>query len=149
MQKPGLLRAFATLPSMGGKWVHRVSNRDVERLRGECASCGPVDLVMRIDKGAVKYPCANGRLQQRDPRKWGGNKGKHGLGEADGKALRAGKTCAICGKDHDLCIDHDHGTGAIRGVLCRRCNLAIGILGDDPGMVRRALAYLENHRVRE
>lgn len=43
-------------------------------------------------------------------------------------------------------IDHDHVTGQVRGLLCARCNLAIGQLQDDPKVIRAALRYVEQHR---
>lgn len=43
-------------------------------------------------------------------------------------------------------IDHDHVTGAVRGVLCHSCNVAIGLLGDDPDVIARAARYVRNHR---
>lgn len=42
-------------------------------------------------------------------------------------------------------IDHDHDTGKVRGLLCSRCNLAIGHLRDDPESCDRAAAYLRRH----
>lgn len=51
--------------------------------------------------------------------------------------------CGGCNTEGKLCIDHSHETGLFRGLLCHRCNLAIGGLGDDPRLVRRALYYLE------
>lgn len=41
-----------------------------------------------------------------------------------------------------LDVDHDHATGEVRGLLCNRCNQAIGLLQDDPLIVRSALVYL-------
>lgn len=60
----------------------------------------------------------------------------------------AGGRCAICGEvpDAPLCIDHDHKTGRVRGLLCSRCNLALGLVRDDPATLRRAAAYLANNR---
>lgn len=56
----------------------------------------------------------------------------------------AGGKCEICGSDQEgLCVDHDHSTGLVRGVLCRRCNRAIGQLGDTAERLRQALVYLE------
>lgn len=56
--------------------------------------------------------------------------------------------CAICrrpprsnGRDR-LAIDHDHATGVFRGLLCDQCNMAIGLLDDDPTIVESALRYL-------
>ncbi len=55
--------------------------------------------------------------------------------------------CAICGRQCStgkaLALDHDHETGAFRGLLCASCNRALGYLQDSPGVVRAALAYLE------
>ena len=41
------------------------------------------------------------------------------------------------------CLDHDHETGELRGVLCNNCNRAEGLLNADPEIVRNLLAYLE------
>ena len=55
--------------------------------------------------------------------------------------------CAICqSATHPLAlnIDHDHGTGVVRGLLCTPCNTGLGSLGVDNGAagVERALAVL-------
>ena len=53
--------------------------------------------------------------------------------------------CAICGgvnKDMALCIDHDHNSGDVRGLLCHRCNRAIGLLQDRPDLMIKAAEYL-------
>lgn len=60
-----------------------------------------------------------------------------------------GGLCAVC-RDKDslsLVVDHDHATGRVRGLLCHRCNTAIGFLQDNSVGVRRALEYLERHEV--
>lgn len=57
--------------------------------------------------------------------------------------------CAICQKELDLhasrkwCIDHNHDTGQVRGILCYPCNVAIGQFQDSPAMLMRAITYLE------
>lgn len=63
--------------------------------------------------------------------------------------LQEGK-CAICGllmnpkgrKKNSLCVDHNHKTGEVRGLLCRGCNHAIGNLYDDPEVIMNAAEYL-------
>jgi hypothetical protein len=63
--------------------------------------------------------------------------------------LRAqGGTCAICrrndwpGRHHSPCVDHDHTTGVVRGLLCDSCNQGLGRFGDDPARLRAAADYL-------
>jgi hypothetical protein len=71
---------------------------------------------------------------------------RYGLSLADYRALqqRQGNACAICRKvTRVLCIDHCHITGRVRGLLCRRCNSALGFYADDQRLLRAALAYLQ------
>jgi hypothetical protein len=67
-------------------------------------------------------------------------------------ACQEGK-CAICGnhpRSYMLAVDHDHKTGEIRGLLCRRCNhRLLGSANDDPARLRRAADYLEQYEARE
>jgi hypothetical protein len=53
-----------------------------------------------------------------------------------------GDRCYICGSQYDLHVDHDHRTGKVRGILCRRHNLGLGHFDDDPLMLLRAVDYL-------
>lgn len=52
--------------------------------------------------------------------------------------------CMICGSDKRLCIDHDHDTKAIRGVLCSKCNAGLGMFRDNQEFLRKAAEYLES-----
>ena len=52
--------------------------------------------------------------------------------------------CAICHDETFLCIDHDHKTGEVRGLLCHPCNLAIGKLKDSIPNLENAIRYLKN-----
>lgn len=46
---------------------------------------------------------------------------------------KQGSRCKICGStEKRFALDHDHQTGVIRGVLCTRCNLALGVLETTP-----------------
>uniref|UniRef100_A0A6M3LAQ0 Putative recombination endonuclease VII n=1 Tax=viral metagenome TaxID=1070528 RepID=A0A6M3LAQ0_9ZZZZ len=55
--------------------------------------------------------------------------------------------CAICGElpEYRLVVDHDHTTGKVRGLLCRQCNLLLGLLGDDINKTRIVISYLEKY----
>jgi hypothetical protein len=55
--------------------------------------------------------------------------------------------CAICRADHpgtkkDWCIDHDHTTGKVRGILCFWCNCGLGHFKDNLASLAAAISYL-------
>jgi hypothetical protein len=57
--------------------------------------------------------------------------------------------CDLCGTIptgdpwNCLNLDHDHESGELRGWLCGPCNRALGLLRDDPKLLRRAAKYVE------
>lgn len=51
--------------------------------------------------------------------------------------------CGICGSSRKLYVDHNHATGAVRGFLCNQCNAGIGMLQDNPDLLRKAIEWLE------
>lgn len=62
--------------------------------------------------------------------------------------------CAICGKKETvlskngdiklLAVDHNHTTLKVRGLLCQRCNQAIGLLDEDTQVLMNAIKYLQS-----
>lgn len=73
-----------------------------------------------------------------------------------------GNACAICAmpftrvneelwKKHPFVphVDHDHRSGWVRGLLCRRCNLGLGLFDDSVSSLRRAADYLEDHETED
>ena len=75
---------------------------------------------------------------------------RYGLSRADIEAMREkqeGK-CLLCGRTPKvpLHVDHCHATGKVRGLLCGTCNQAIGLLRDDPVLMRAAAKYVEDAR---
>lgn len=77
---------------------------------------------------------------------------RHGMNKAlyDELFNKQNGLCACCGTDtpggnnaKSFCIDHDHRTDVIRGLLCHTCNAGIGFLGDTYEAVMRAAAYLK------
>lgn len=54
--------------------------------------------------------------------------------------------CAICRKKKKLIFEHCHKTGQHRGLCCRDCNMGLGGFKDDVKLLRRAIAYLKQHK---
>lgn len=82
-------------------------------------------------------------------RSWSLNK-KYNITKEDYKNLLIEQDfkCAICGRNQQefkkgLCVDHDHKTNKVRGLLCVNCNLALGSLFDDISLLKLATNYLE------
>jgi Autographiviridae endonuclease VII len=76
----------------------------------------------------------------------------YGISLADYDVMfeRQGGACAICKRTGlTLCVDHCHLTGEVRGLLCIRCNSAIGFCSDDPALLQAAAAYLQAARDRQ
>jgi len=75
------------------------------------------------------------------------------LAEFDFLLKKQNNKCAICGKLESansnigkirpLSVDHDHKTGKVRGLLCNKCNQAIGLFSDDINMLFNAIKYLQ------
>jgi len=60
--------------------------------------------------------------------------------------------CSICGSSNsgrtgNFCIDHNHKTGKVRGLLCHNCNLMIGNSGDSIYILLNGIKYLEKDSI--
>lgn len=75
---------------------------------------------------------------------------KYGLSISDYEFLVAsqGGVCAICGRadQSGLHIDHAHDSQMIRGLLCGKCNKAIGLFDERPELFAEAARYLEREQ---
>jgi hypothetical protein len=73
----------------------------------------------------------------------------YGITLADFNAMLESQAglCAVCCEPmkpgRNTCVDHDHKTGAVRGLLCSRCNLLVGHAEPDLLLTAAALAYAE------
>lgn len=60
-----------------------------------------------------------------------------------------GGRCAICNQlptGGRLCVDHNHDSGDVRGLLCDNCNKAIGLFQDSPEVIISAVEYIQAAR---
>jgi len=90
---------------------------------------------------------ARQKIRYHESKSW--VKAKYGLSKDEFNAMveATNGLCQICHNPpsrRSLSVDHDHATGKVRGLLCERCNLAIGNMLDDPARLRAAAAYLES-----
>ena len=54
--------------------------------------------------------------------------------------------CDICYKNFNrLAVDHNHTTGLVRGLLCYKCNVGIGLLQDNINILKNSVLYLEKY----
>lgn len=72
-------------------------------------------------------------------------RGRYRLTHEELAALEAVAACVVCGSDERLCIDHDHVTGKVRGVLCGRCNTLLGLANDSTERLHNLAAYLRRN----
>lgn len=65
------------------------------------------------------------------------------LEEYDAMMESQGGRCLICKESYDdLVVDHCHTTGAVRGLLCSRCNSGLGFFKDNKDSLANAIDYL-------
>lgn len=125
-----------------------------------CTACGevqPLDAfaINRTDRrgvGSYCLPCHNRVVRENVVKNHGSTRNRHlkrryGLTDEDVAAMveAQGGGCAICAVRPAEHVDHDHETGAVRGVLCFTCNVGLGNFGDEPERLLLAHRYLTRH----
>ncbi len=137
------------------------------RLRSYCKDCySKHNARMRVEHQEKRnaYDKARGtgwdrsgreKWKSTDLERWAGHlKGTYGITtqKFDEMLSAQGGVCAIfkgeCNRSNSdcLCVDHDHKTGCVRGLLCFKCNVGLGRFNDDPELIRCAADYLEKSK---
>ena len=138
----------------------------------KCSKCGETKLLQdfhknRANVGGLRYECKachkayqkryNKSAKGAEIKKNNERKLRYGVDNAwvEEQKARQGGICPICEMDLDkprgergFCIDHDHDTGEIRGLLCNSCNRGLGFLSDNPDRTHRATKYLDDNKAR-
>jgi len=127
-------------------WYYR-TKRGAERPDRECPLCaGPIPAENHANRVFCSIPCREAFRRVTE----------HGLTLTQYHAMLTSQNgrCLICGVDESGLwhgrairrdgwhIDHDHETGAVRGILCPPCNLMIGYAKDRPDVLVAAAQYL-------
>jgi hypothetical protein len=137
-------------------------------LRRDCKACNlaaraakyaenPQPYIDRVKKWQQENPerlnAYRREYRQRPERKFADREGylkrKYGITIADYDRMfdEQGRVCAICGKprpeERTLHVDHEHTTGVIRGLLCFRCNNALGDFDEEYELFQKAADYLD------
>lgn len=102
-------------------------------------------LIHRINRKSAKKCVTPERVRNRNL------KNRFGLSIDDYNRMlqQQNNCCAICqtttprGRFNSFCIDHDHKTGRVRGLLCFKCNLGLGNFNDQTELLLKAKDYLE------
>jgi RNA polymerase-binding transcription factor DksA len=123
------------------EWYARNSAQEVDRVR-RWAVANP-------DKVAERIAAVRGSEKKKLADRKSHLKRKYGMTLADYDRLfeQQGGVCAICGEprpeERTLHVDHDHVTGVIRGLLCFRCNNALGDFREQYELFQAAADYLD------
>jgi hypothetical protein len=124
-------------------------------LQGWCRECSSRATKMGRAKNPQKYRDCARRWQLDHPEQFALSQRNRSLSRLYGINVEdfdlifesQGKECAICGEKESggrgWQVDHDHASGELRGILCHRCNLALGNFCDNVDVIENAVAYLK------
>lgn len=124
------------------KRIKKEERQAIQLLPKLCTNCG---VNMAIKKQSTCKPCLSKLGRDRRRQK------VYGLTIAGYEALKASQNdcCAICGEKVELCIDHCHSASRVRGLLCSKCNVGLGMFKDDLDLLASASSYLVNSRLKK
>ena len=118
---------------------HRSADRS-DGLQSRCKTCSYDAYLRRLAADPEKVRAASNRSQRKHARRrlYGVTNEEYAAG-----VLEQRGRCSICRLERKLVIDHDHQDGHLRGFICHRCNMALGLMADDVDRLRKAADYLE------
>lgn len=113
------------------------ANRAKQELRKQTykTKCDLCDADITADRNTQGFCCKAHRLFVWQVRQYRGDL-------AQARKLYAIDQCEICGSRENLCIDHSHKTGKLRGRLCSTCNASLGHFYESTETMRNAIEYL-------
>lgn len=130
--------------------------RNKSGLQGKCKSCSAQVARQWRSENQERHRETQKQWEKLNPERHLLSKFGIRVGEKRAIFEKQGGVCGACGAsehghprlsgESGWCLDHCHSSGAVRGVLCWRCNLALGYAEDSPEKLRALAEYLESHR---
>ena len=128
-----------------------------------CNNCGCEfsELNIRIREGRGKF-CSNecykeyrarNKRDEKESNRLYQKKTKYGITKEEYHNLFISQEnrCLICGTEFNTktsgVVDHDHKTGLVRGILCKKCNTLLGMANENIEVLENAIKYLKNNIV--
>lgn len=149
-----------------GTWKHRLTDIDEQSKTATCSNCGSIAIYRRSNgrwQCRVKRNEEKRAYAERRPKTYKYESKatpalpSHMSYKTDDGWIKVpietrnqmiedcGSICAICKTYTDKPnLDHCHRTGRIRGILCTRCNTALGKFRDNIELLQAAIEYLQN-----
>ncbi len=124
-----------------GRHLHRLSEIDEENRTATCALCGVVKIWAKHDRPEQRWICAKAHAAR--VRK-GKLKKVYGLSPQQFETMviaQNGECAGGCGRPCTH-VDHNHITGKVRGLLCHKCNVSIGMADEDSNRLQTLADYV-------
>jgi hypothetical protein len=116
----------------------------------ECKSCGKSYEHWHYASAYCSSECYNKNIYRKNKHKYLNKeyslKKRYGLSYEEFNRMKQeqNNSCAICKKHSEaLCVDHCHTTGQVRKLLCKKCNMALGLLHEDEEIIKEMLEYIK------
>ena len=127
-----------------------------EGAKGSCLNCRRIAKLVKkglsVEEARLVEPRGKKVIKDKDWKKNSQLKYLYGIDLERLNKMRkeANYKCQICGCHESestggtLCVDHNHETGEVRGLLCRHCNKSLGGFKDSREILLNAAKYLED-----
>lgn len=122
-------------------WKHRLAAVNLDERTAICSVCGPTKIKVRKRPNRIERICMTRVDAER-----GLPVSRHvriTRSEYDERLIAQSGRCAVCATPMQKpCVDHDHRTGEVRGLLCASCNTMLGHAKDSILILGAAIDYL-------
>ncbi len=119
--------------------------RDKKKLNGistYCKECTKIKSKGSYAKNPERAKKSMKEWREKNPEISKAIQAKSNFGISRQDYFNLNRVCVICRSKENLCIDHSHQTGRIRGMLCHSCNKGLGFFKDNPVLLNRASDYI-------